>query len=351
MTAAPLHVLVIDDSAVVRQSLVRLLTERGGMHVTVAADPIFGLAKIRQARPDVIVLDLHLPRMDGLSFLSLIMAENPIPVVICSALTADRSDAALLALERGAVEIITKPKLGVRDFLQDSAVLIVDAVRSAAASRPVPSAERVPPRTKSASTRLSRPESAGARLCALGASTGGTEALLRVLSRVPADGPGILVVQHMPEDFTAAFARRLDQACAIHVREAAEGDRVEPGVALLAPGNRHLLLQRAGPNYEVKLQDGPLVSRHRPSVDVLFQSVASVAGRNAVGVIMTGMGSDGAAGLLAMHAAGAVTLAQDEQSCVVYGMPKEAIARGAVQQIVPLESLAECMLLAAYRAG
>jgi two-component system chemotaxis response regulator CheB len=345
------RVLVIDDSAVVRQTLRRLLMERGGMQVTVAADPLFALTKLRQARPDVIVLDLHLPRMDGLSFLSLLMAENPIPVVICSAITTELDNAALAALSRGAVEIITKPKLGVRDFLHDSAVLIVDAVRAAAAARPALGAQRARQAPEPAVVSVPRIKSAPMRVCAIGASTGGVDAMMRVLPRIPADGPGIVMVQHMPEGFTAAFARRLDQLCAIHVREAAQGDRVDSGVALLAPGNRHMLLKRDGPYYAVRLEDGPLVSCHRPSVDVLFGSVAAVAGADAVGVIMTGMGADGAEGLLAMRQAGAITLAQDEESCVVFGMPKEAIARGAVQHTVPLNGLAVALLGAAYRAG
>lgn len=349
VTAVPLKVLVIDDSAIVRQTLAQLLTERGGMEVTVAADPLLALAKMRQSRPDVIVLDLHLPRMDGLTFLSKLMAEDPLPVVICSAITAELDNAALAALERGAVDIINKPKLGVRDFLHDSAVLIIESVRAAAASRPAHNVQRARPWSESTSAPLRRPATARMRICALGASTGGTEALVRVLPRLPSDGPGIVIVQHMPEGFTAAFARRLDQMCAMHVREAAQGDLVQPGVALVAPGNRHLLLRKAGPHYAIALEDGPLVLRHRPSVDVLFNSVASVAGPDAVGVIMTGMGSDGADGLSAMRAAGATTLAQDEGSCVVFGMPKEAIARGAVEQIVPLEGLAEAILGAACR--
>jgi two-component system chemotaxis response regulator CheB len=337
----PLRILVVDDSAVVRQTLSRLLTERGGMQVAVAADPFIALSKMRRERPDVIVLDLDLPRMDGLSFLSQIMAEMPIPVVICSALAPERSDAALAALALGALEIVSKPKLGVRDFLEDSAVIIIDAVRAAAASRPTRPSRWRQPDPAPAEARSRRPH---ARMVALGASTGGTEALVRVLSRFPSDGPGTVVVQHMPQGFTAAFARRLDGLCAIHVREAKDGDRIEPGVALIAPGDRHLVVRRSGSRYVAAVEDGPLVSRHRPSVDVLFSSVARAAGPGAVGVLMTGMGSDGSEGLYAMRAAGAATLAQDEASSVVFGMPKEAIARGAVEEIVSLEALAEAIL-------
>ncbi|HEV8246171.1 MAG TPA: chemotaxis response regulator protein-glutamate methylesterase [Polyangiaceae bacterium] len=344
MTSEPLRVLVIDDSAVVRQTLAKLLAEHGGMRVTVAADPLFALAKIRRERPDVILLDLQLPRMDGLSFLSELMAEDPIPVVICSALTGGRSDMALTALERGAVDIVTKPKLGVKDFLHDTVISIVDIVRAAAASQPASSAACRP---RAVAPLRVRSSSARASVVAVGASTGGTDALVRFLSRMPSDGPGLVIVQHMPQGFTAAFARRLDELCAIHVREASEGDVLEPGVALIAAGNRHLrLCERRGQKYRVSLEDGPLVSRHRPSVDVLFHSVARTAGADAVGVIMTGMGSDGAEGLLAMRTAGATTLAQDEASCVVFGMPRVAIERGAVQSVLPLEELPEAVLSA-----
>jgi two-component system chemotaxis response regulator CheB len=329
-------VLVIDDSAVVRQTLSRLLTERGGMEVTVAANAVLALSKLRRSRPDVIVLDLDMPRMDGLTFLSQIMALDPIPVVVCSAVAPERSLAALRALELGALEIITKPKLGVRDFLNDSAILIVDAVRSAAASRrgrPAPT----PP--AAASAPVAWPPRARS-IIAVGASTGGTEALSCMLARLPREAPGLVVVQHMPAGFTAAFARRLDEGSALRVREARAGDRVEPGVALIAPGDRHLLVRREGLRYVVAVEEGPLVSRHRPSVDVLFGSVARAAGPDAVGVIMTGMGADGADGLAAMRAVGAATLAQDEASSVVFGMAKEAIVRGAVEEVVPLDDLA-----------
>jgi two-component system chemotaxis response regulator CheB len=353
-----LRVLVIDDSAIVRQTLTRLLSERGGMQVTVAVDPLIALAKMRRERPDVIVLDLELPRMNGLTFLSKIMAEDPIPVVICSALSAERGEQAVHALMRGALEVVTKPKLGVSDFLNDSARSIIDAVRSAAAAgstlrfrarrRAVPSQ---PPVQRAPAVQLvPRSQSAGSRIVAIGASTGGVEALTRLLASLPADAPGLVIVQHMPEGFTGSFARRLDQLCAINVREAMEGDLVEPGVALVSPGNRHLVLCGRAGRYSVTLEDSAPVSRHRPSVDVLFLSAARVAGNDAVGVILTGMGADGAKGLLAMRAAGATTFAQDEASCVVFGMPREAIALGAVEHVVALDGMPTAIARAAQPA-
>lgn len=343
MSEKPLRVLVIDDSAIVRQTLSRLLTELGQMQVTVAMDPLIALAKMARERPDVIVLDLELPRMDGLTFLAKIMAEDPLPVVICSALSAKRSEQAVLALMHGAVEIVTKPKLGVSSFLSDSATTIIDAVRAAAAARARKNTTRaqppapLPPRLTSSATRI----------VAVGASTGGVEALTLLLGELPADGPGLLIVQHMPAGFTASFARRLDQLCAIEVREAVEGDAVKSGVALIGPGDRHLTLCGGPGRYWVGVEDGPPVSRHRPSVDVLFHSVARTAGRDAVGVLMTGMGADGADGMLAMRAAGASTIAQDHASCVIFGMPREAIQRGAAEQVVALDDLSRAILRAA----
>lgn len=347
MSAHRLRVLVIDDSAIVRQTLSRLLTDLGGMQVTVAVDPLIALAKMQRERPDVIVLDLELPRMDGLTFLAKIMAEDPLPVVICSALSARRSEQAVLALMHGAVEIVTKPKLGVSDFLSDSATTIIDAVRSAATARTRKSSPRAQAPTPMQAQRSARPAFRTTRIVAVGASTGGVEALTHLLGELPADAPGILIVQHMPEGFTASFARRLDQLCAIQVREAAEGDSVESGVALICPGNRHLRLRGAPGRYRVALDDGPPVSRHRPSVDVLFHSVARTAGRDAVGVIMTGMGADGVDGMLAMRAVGASTIAQDHASCVIFGMPREAIERGAAAHVVALDDLSRAILQAA----
>jgi two-component system chemotaxis response regulator CheB len=294
----------------------------------------------------VIVLDLEMPRMDGLSFLRRIMAEDPIPVVVCSGLAGAGTEAALRAVEEGAVDVIAKPKLAVRDFLEESALQIVDAVRAAARARlpfrpslvvqPRLTADAVlPPRQQRQALRVTTD-----KVVAIGASTGGTEALRQILESLPPDAPGTVIVQHMPEVFTRAFADRLCRTCRIEVKEAASGDRVANGRALIAPGNRHSVLLRSGAHYVVDVREGPLVSRHRPSVDVLFRSVAQAAGPNAVGVILTGMGDDGAEGLLEMRRAGAATLAQDEASCVVFGMPKEAIERGAVEQVLPLSRMA-----------
>lgn len=343
MSERRLRVLVIDDSAIVRQTLSRLLSELGQMDVTVAVDPLIALAKMQRERPDVIVLDLELPRMHGLTFLAKIMAEDPLPVVICSALSAKRSEQAVLALMHGAVEIVTKPKLGVSEFLSESAATIIDAVRSAATARARRPATAGPTRAP----LPARTTATEARVVAVGASTGGVEALTQLLGELPANSPGLLIVQHMPEGFTASFARRLDQLCEIEVREAVDGDGVEPGVALICPGNRHLTLRGTLGRYRIALEDGPLVSRHRPSVDVLFHSVARTAGKDAVGVIMTGMGADGVDGMLAMRAVGASTIAQDHASCVIFGMPREAIARGAAQQVVALNDLSRAILQAA----
>jgi len=355
-----LSVLVVDDSAVVRQAATAILSQDPGMVVTVAADPYIALDKMGRSRPDVILLDIEMPRMDGLTFLRKIMTEDPIPVVVCSGLAARGTATAIRALEEGAVEVIAKPQLNVRDFLHDSASTLIDVVREAAEvrvrrrARPssVP-AEPLESRHHTADVVLPPPparrrsdrQHAGADIVvAIGASTGGTEALRTILTTMPEDAPGIVVVQHMPERFTAAFAQRLDQICRITVKEAIPGDRVVRGQALIAPGNRHLLLHRHGTQYEVELVDGPRVSRHRPSVDVLFRSVAQAAGPHAVGVLLTGMGDDGAAGLLEMKRGGATTLAQDEATSVVFGMPKEAIERGAVDRVLPLPGMTAAIL-------
>ena len=346
-----LHVLVVDDSAVVREVMTAVLSQEPGITVAVAADPFIAINKMKQRRPDVIVLDLEMPRMDGLTFLQKIIREDPIPVVVCSALTGHETSIGLQALEQGAVEVVTKPRLGVKEFLFESAVTLVDAIRAADQSR-----EKVrhsgrrssAPRFTADAVLSCKPEPHLARttdkVVALGASTGGTEALRRVLEAMPVDCPGMVIVQHMPEGFTGAFAQRLNEACRIDVQEATTGDRLVSGRAMIAPGNRHTLVQRSGAHYVVEVIDGPLVSRHRPSVDVLFRSVAQSVGPNAVGVIMTGMGNDGAAGLLEMKRAGARTIAQDEASCVVFGMPKEAIDRGAVDRISGLEQIPHAIL-------
>ncbi len=341
------HVLVVDDSAVVRQTLSALFALEG-IDVAVAADPYIAMEKMERRRPDVIVLDLELPRMHGLTFLKKIMAEDPIPVVVCSALTGEGTDAAMRALEEGALAIVTKPRLAIREFLHESAVLFLDAVRGAAEARVVRHRPAPAPRLTADVVLPPRPGPGSHvptdRVVAIGASTGGTEALTALLAAMPQDAPAIVVVQHMPEGFTAAFAGRLHRLCRMEVKEAADGDRVRPGRALIAPGNRHAVLRRRGDGLIVELSDGPLVARHRPSVDVLFRSVAQAAGSSAIGVLMTGMGDDGAQGLLEMKEAGAATLAQDEASCVVFGMPKEAIARGAVDEVVSLDRLAAAIL-------
>lgn len=342
-----LDVLVIDDSAVVRQVIAALLTE-AGMNVSVASDPIIAMGKMNHARPDVIILDLQMPRMDGLTFLRKLMAEDPIPVVVCSGQARKGTEVALKALAEGAVEIISKPEVGLASFLEESAEMLVQTVRGAARARPRASGDVI------SSDAGSRPllripahreqPSMAESIVAMGASIGGTQALREVLAAMPSDSPAILIVQHMPQGYTATFARQLNSECKIEVREAQDGDRVVPGRALIAPGNRHMALRRGVSGYFVEVADGPRVSLHRPSVSVLFASVAQTAGRNSIGVIMTGMGSDGADGLLAMKQAGATTIAQDEPSCVVFGMPKAAIACGAVQKVAPLHQISEIIL-------
>lgn len=351
-----IHVLVVDDSAVVRQVMQAVLSADPSIRVSVAADPIIAFAKIEKEVPDVVITDLVMPRMDGLTFLRKIMAERPIPVVVCSEVAHRRTEDAISALELGAVEVITKPKLGVRDFLHESAVMLIDVVRSAALAKlaPVPLPPAAPRNSADVVLTLGatpRHTHTDDRIIAIGASTGGTEALREFLQAMPSACPGIVIVQHMPEIFTRAFADRLNEECTIEVKEAADGDRVLNGRALIAPGNHHLLLQRSGADCVARVTDGPLVSRHRPSVDVLFRSVAKSVGANAVGVIMTGMGDDGAQGLLEMRNCGAQTIAQDESSCVVFGMPKEAIARGAVMAVVPLRRIAEMALTMAGCIG
>jgi two-component system, chemotaxis family, protein-glutamate methylesterase/glutaminase len=353
----PLNVLVVDDSAVVRQVMPTILSRDPTLNVTVAADPFIAMQKMQRLRPDVIVLDLEMPRMDGLTFLRKIMHEDPLPVIVCSALAVRGTETAFRALEEGAVEVVAKPRLGVREFLEESAIILIDAIHAAAeaALRPLRSARAEAAPRLSADAVLPATRKSGLRfttdkIIAIGASTGGTEALQTILEQMPADGPAIVIVQHMPEIFTRAFADRLDKLCPIEVKEAASGDRVHAGRALIAPGNRHTLLRRSGAHYSVEVIDGPLVSRHRPSVDVLFRSAAQAAGANAIGAILTGMGSDGAEGLLEMKRAGASTIAQDEKSCVVFGMPKEAIARGAVDEVVRLDRIPDALLRQARKA-
>ena len=346
---APVRVLVVDDSAVVRQVLTGILETDPEIEVIgAAADPYIAVKRIKEQAPDVITLDIEMPRMDGLTFLERIMAQHPIPVVVCSTLAGKGSDVALAALSKGAVEVIAKPKLGAKEFFEESRVRICDVVKSAAHARlargrPATAVEIAPKLT--ADAILEKPTSAAMietteKVVVVGASTGGTEALREFLEAMPLDAPGIVIVQHMPEQFTARFAERLDGICRITVKEAAHHDSVIRGQALIAPGNRHLLLKRSGARYFVEIQEGPLVCRHRPSVDVLFRSAARYAGRNAVGVLMTGMGDDGAKGMLELRQAGSHTIAQDEATCVVFGMPAEAIRLSAVQQVLPLETIA-----------
>ena len=349
----PIQVLVVDDSAVVRQVMHAVLSQEGDMNVTVAADPIFAMQKMKQVRPHVIVLDLEMPRMDGLTFLRKIMAEDPIPTLICSSVAARGTQAAIKAMQDGAVGIVTKPKLAVGNFLHESAVMLIDAVRSAAAARiarreaiRLQQKHNVPAPRVSVSPLTTN----GWGIIAIGASTGGTEAISTILTAMPKDSPGIVVVQHMPEHFTAAFARWLDNICQVDVKEAEHGDVIIPGKAFIAPGNKQMSIFRLGASYRIRVSDGPLVSRHRPSVNFLFRSVAKTAGSDALGVILTGMGDDGAEGLLEMRQAGAHTIAQDEASCVVFGMPKEAISCGAVAEILPLESIATTLINVGTRA-
>ncbi len=352
-----IKVMVVDDSAVVRQTLKELLDSDPQIEVVaVAADPIFALKKMETDRPDVIVSDVEMPRMDGLSFLRKIMETSPIPVVICSSKTEEGSDNAIKAMEYGAVEIIQKPKLGTKQFLEESRVEICDVVKAAYASRnrrraPLGPMRDVAPKL-TADVMLPAPGTGHIietteKVIVIGASTGGTEALREFLEVLPEDAPGMVIVQHMPEHFTAAFARRLDGLCRVGVKEAADNDTVIRGRVLIAPGNKHTLLKRSGARYYVEVKDGPLVCRHRPSVDVLFRSAARYAGNNAVGVIMTGMGDDGSRGMKEMHDAKAWTVAQDEESCIVFGMPNEAIKQGGVDIVLPLEKIAAEVLRAA----
>jgi two-component system chemotaxis response regulator CheB len=343
------RVLIVDDSAFVRQALREILETDPEIEViAVAADPYVAAERIRAQLPNVITLDIEMPRMDGLTFLEKLMGQHPIPVVICSTLTEAGSDVALAALAKGAVEVITKPKLGTKEFFEESRVKICDIVKAAAHARLArhrpASTVKVEPKL-TADAVLAKPASAAMiqtteKVVVVGASTGGTEALREFLEAMPLDAPGIVIVQHMPEEFTARFAQRLDGLCRITVKEAADNDSVIRGQALIAPGNRHVLLKRSGARYFVELRDGPLVSRHRPSVDVLFRSAARYGGKNVVGVIMTGMGDDGAKGMLEMKQAGAFNIAQDEGTCVVFGMPAEAIKLGGVDRVVPLGNIA-----------
>lgn len=344
-----IQVFVVDDSAVVRQALLHLL--KGDPEIELmgsAPNPLIAGPVIRKKRPDVLLLDIEMPGMDGLTFLRQIMAEAPIPTVICSTLTEKGSGMALEAMAAGAVSVVAKPRLGLQQFLEDSRREIVQALKSAARTRPRAGALKAARPVVVSST----PSAPAHRLHALsvnkpvvlGSSTGGTQAIESVLMGLPADAPGIAIVQHMPEKFTAMYAQRLDGNCAMNVREACDGDRLERGVVLIAPGGKHMQLRKAGGQYYAVVLDGPPVNRHKPSVDVLFKSTAECAGQDALAIILTGMGDDGARGMKLLHDRGARTIAQDEESCVVFGMPKEAIALGAVDEVMALNHVARSIL-------
>lgn len=348
-----IKVLIVDDSASVRQTMTDILNSDPGITVmAAAADPYFAAQKLEQEIPDVITLDVEMPRMDGITFMKKVMSQHPIPIVICSSLAEKGAETTLKAMEYGAVEIIQKPRVGTRRFLEEARIRICDAVKAASKVnlkkitvkefkvRPKLTADAVMPEVHPTRAMARTTE----KVVVVGASTGGTEALREFLEAMPLDAPGIVIVQHMPEHFTAAFAQRINGLCRITVKEGRDNDSVIPGRAIIAPGNKHLLLKRSGARYYVEIKDGPLVSRHRPSVDVLFRSTARYAGKNAVGIIMTGMGDDGAKGMKEMHDAGAMTIAQDEKSCVVFGMPKEAIALGGVNKIIPLHGIPPYLL-------
>lgn len=350
MNQGKIKVLIVDDSAVVRQVMTSLLGKEPSIQVLGAvSDPIFAMTRMNQEWPDVLLLDVEMPRMDGITFLKKIMSVRPTPVVICSTLTEKGAETSMQALAAGAVEIVTKPKVGLKDFLTDDFGQIINAIKGAALAdmrhmkamtnirSPAKLSHELSPKPVDNSSR-----SIGTttdRLVAIGTSTGGTQALQAILTQLSRVSPGIVIVQHMPEKFTGAFAARLNNICAIEVLEAKHGDRIIPGRALIAPGGKHLAVKLSGAQYHVEILDGPPVNRHKPSVDVLFRSVAKYAGKNALGIIMTGMGDDGARGLKEMFDAGARTVAQDEQTCVVFGMPKEAIKLGAAEKIVPLSAM------------
>ena len=350
-----IRVLIVDDSALVREVLTQMLDKAPDIEVIGAAfDPIFAMQQMKKCWPDLIILDIEMPRMDGLTFLKKIMTERPTPVIICSSLTEAGAAVTLDALSAGAISIITKPAVGIKSFLQQSAIELIQEIRGAAnaklrnllpANQP---AGFVPAPKRSADAMLSPPAErikfkTTERIIAVGTSTGGTQALEYLLTRLPTSCPGLAIVQHMPAKFTASFADRLNGISQLEVKEAVTGDRLLPGVALIAPGGKHLLIQRSGAQYLAEVKEGPPVSRHCPSVDVLFRSVAVSAGHNALGVIMTGMGDDGARGLRELHDTGARTIAQDEASCVVFGMPKEAIAHGGVDEVMSLSQITQTL--------
>lgn len=353
-----IRVLIVDDSAVVRQSLSSILESDPDIEVMgTAADPIIAVKKIMKEVPDVITLDIEMPRMDGLTFLRKIMSQHPIPVVVISSLTTEGTEVAMKALEYGATEIIGKPSMNAAEFINESRIFLCDAVKAAAQSKLsrrkniINTPSSLPPKITSVNPKysadviLEKPTGHNSivdteKIIVLGASTGGTEAIRQFLKTLPESMPGIAIVQHMPEGFTASFANSLNNICSLKVKEAVNGDKVSQGTVLIAPGNKHMLLKRVGREYFVEVKEGPLVNRHRPAVDVLFRSAARYAGKNAIGIIMTGMGNDGARGLLELKESGAHTIAQDEASSIVFGMPKEAIKLNAADKILPLDKIA-----------
>lgn len=344
-----IKVLIVDDSAVVRKILTDELSKHRDIEVVgTAVDPYVARDKIVKLRPDVITLDIEMPRMDGLTFLSKLMKHFPMPVVVVSSLTPENSDTALKALDLGAVEVFCKPgsAYSTKDISRD----LARAVRAAASARVEPLSEKKPQVAKKAQIGPIKFTTTH-KIVAIGASTGGTRAIETVLSGLPVTTPGTVIAQHMPEAFTAGFAQRLNEICQMEVREARDNDHVIPGVALVAPGNRHMVLRRSGASYLVKIKNGPLVHYQRPSVDVLFRSVAKSAGKNAVGAILTGMGADGAKGLLEMKENGAYTIAQDEATSIVFGMPKEAIQIGAVDKVVPLPNISASVIHALQKTA
>jgi len=346
-----IKVMIVDDSAVIRQVMTKIIDSDPSLVLSSAvADPIFAMKRLERNHPDVIVLDVEMPRMDGITFLKKIMSENPIPVVMCSTLTLTGSDTTMQAMAAGAIGFINKPKMSVKGYLEEESMMVIDTIKGAAKAnlkklKLPPIRPRIPTSKLNADSVIPASVSnlamaeTSQKIISIGTSTGGTQALEYILSILPRTAPGIIVVQHMPEKFTAQFARRLNEISEVTIKEAEHNDRVLPGHVLIAPGGKHMILKRMGAQYCVGIKDGPLVNRHRPSVDVLFRSVAQAAGKNALGVIMTGMGDDGALGMKEMHDAGSRTIAQDEDTCIVYGMPKEAIKHGGVDDIVPLQDV------------
>jgi two-component system chemotaxis response regulator CheB len=339
-----IKVAIVDDSALIRSVMTEIVNSQADMEVVgVAPDPLVARELIKRVNPDVLTLDVEMPKMDGLDFLEKLMRLRPMPVLMVSSLTERGSEITMRALELGAVDFVTKPKISIQSGMREYTELITDKIRAAARARIKPRSVHAAAQSAAQSPQqlpqLRSPLTSSEKLIIIGASTGGTEAIREFLMQMPSDCPGILIAQHMPEGFTSSFARRLDSLCKISVSEAQGNERVLPGHAYIAPGHSHLLLSRSGANYMTRIEQTDPVNRHRPSVDVLFRSAAVGAGKNAVGVILTGMGKDGAQGMLEMKNAGAHNFAQDEASCVVFGMPREAIAIGAAHEVAPLQAL------------